>query len=80
MLLHDEFVVCTAGSLPLSGEYRGPEGFFDLMAKVNRLLTLVPGPILRDTLSHDITAARFRLTFTSSFVLNASPDKKMTRI
>jgi hypothetical protein len=35
-LLHEDLVVSSAGGLPFSGEYRGPQGFFDLMGDRTR--------------------------------------------
>jgi ketosteroid isomerase-like protein len=64
-LLHDECVVHTAGGLPFSGEYRGPHGFFELMAAMNEVLELAPGPIVEQSLAVDTVVARFRLTFTA---------------
>ena len=64
-LLHEDFVVSSAGGLPFSGEYRGPRGFFDLMGKLNEVLDLTPGPITLNPLGHDAVVASFRLTFTA---------------
>ncbi len=64
-LLHEDFVVSSAGGLPFSGEYRGQQGFFDLMGKMNDVLELAPGPITLNPLGHDAVAASFRLTFTA---------------
>ena len=41
-LLHDDFVVYEAGGVPYSGEYRGPQGFFELFGKMNEGLELTP--------------------------------------
>jgi ketosteroid isomerase-like protein len=62
-LLHQDVVVSSAGGLPFSGEYYGPQGFFDLMGKMNELLDLTPGPITLNPLGQDAVAASFRLTF-----------------
>ena len=64
-LLHDDLVVHEAGGLPYSGDYRGPQGFVDLLATMNECLELTPGPIVRDVLSDDMIVSRFRLTFTA---------------
>jgi ketosteroid isomerase-like protein len=64
-LLHEDFVVSSAGGLPFSGEYRGPRGFFDLMGKMNEVLDLTPGPITLHPLGRDAVVASFRLTFTA---------------
>ena len=37
-LLHDEFVVHAAGGVPYSGDYQGPEGFFELLMKIYEVL------------------------------------------
>jgi ketosteroid isomerase-like protein len=64
-LLHERFIVSAAGGLPFSGEYRGPQGFFDLLGKMNELLDLTPGLVTLNSLGQDGVAARFRLTFTA---------------
>ena len=64
-LLHEDFVMSSAGGLPFSGEYRGPHGFFALMGKINEVLDLTPGPITVNPLGQHAVAASFRLTFTA---------------
>jgi uncharacterized protein len=64
-LLHDDLVVHEAGGLPYSGEYHGPQGFRDLLARMNESMELVPGPVTRDCLPDDTVVSRFRLTFTA---------------
>ena len=64
-LLHEDFVVSSAGGLPFSGDYRGPRGFFDLMEKMTEVLDLTPGPIALNPLGQNAVAASFRLTFTA---------------
>ncbi len=64
-LLHQDLVVHEAGGLPYSGEYHGPQGFRELLAKMNESLELTAGPITRDPLSDDTVVSRFRLTFTA---------------
>ncbi len=64
-LLHDDLVVREAGGLPFSGDYHGPQGFFDLLNTMNDLLEVTVGPITTDPLGSDTVAARFQLTFTS---------------
>src|ERR1700761_3713623 len=64
-LLHEDLVVHEAGGLPYSGEYRGPQGFFDLFATMNELLELAPGPVVRQSLDEDTVVSRFRLRFTA---------------
>jgi limonene-1,2-epoxide hydrolase len=44
-LLHDDFVVHEAGGLPYSGEYHGPDGFFELLTKMNEFLELNGKPL-----------------------------------
>jgi uncharacterized protein len=64
-LLHDDFVVYEAGGLPYSGEYHGPEGFFELLTKMNEVLELTPGPTIEYLLADNTVAMRYRLTFTA---------------
>src|SRR5712672_3357167 len=63
-LLHDEFVAYETGGVPYSGEYRGPQGFFELLAKMNDGLELTLGPTPQLLLANDTVAVRSRLTFT----------------
>jgi hypothetical protein len=64
-LLHHDLVVHEAGGLPYSGEYHGPQGFRELLAKMNESMELTAGPVTRDCLSDDTVLSRFRLTFTA---------------
>jgi uncharacterized protein len=64
-LLHDEFVVYEAGGVPYSGEYRGPEGFFELLAKMNEGLELTLGPAPQYLRADDTIAVRSRLQFSA---------------
>jgi ketosteroid isomerase-like protein len=64
-LLHHDFVVHEAGGLPYSGDYRGPNGFVELVRKMNDVLELTPGHMTQHALSDDTVASMFRLTFTS---------------
>jgi uncharacterized protein len=64
-LLHDDFVVYEAGGVPYSGEYRGPEGFFELFGKMNQAMELTPGEAVQYLLADDTVAIRGRLKFTS---------------
>ena len=64
-LLHDEFVVYEAGGVPYSGEYHGPQGFFELFAKMNENLELTPDPAIQYLLADDTVAMRYRLKFTA---------------
>ena len=64
-LLHDDFVVYEAGGVPYSGEYRGPDGFFELLGKMNQAMELTPGEAVQYFLGHDTVAIRGRLKFTS---------------
>jgi uncharacterized protein len=64
-LVHDDFVVHEAGGLPFSGDYRGSQGFFELLNRMNDVLELMVGPITTDPLGDDAVAARFRVTFIS---------------
>jgi ketosteroid isomerase-like protein len=64
-LLHDEFVAYEAGGLPYSGEYRGPQGFFDLLAKMTEGLEFTLGPAPQCLLEGGSVAVRSRVTFTA---------------
>jgi uncharacterized protein len=64
-LLHDEFVAYEAGGVPYSGEYRGPQGFFDLLAKMTEGMEFTLGPAPQCLLAGDSVAVRSRVTFTS---------------
>lgn len=64
-LLHEDFVVHEAGGMPFSGEYYGPQGFFDLYAKMTADLVLTPGSAIQYLLAEDTVAMRFRLTLTA---------------
>jgi ketosteroid isomerase-like protein len=64
-LLDDRVVVHTAKGLPYSGEYRSPEEFFALLSAMRELLVLTPGPISHHTLTDEVVAAIFNLTFTA---------------
>ena len=64
-LLHDDFVVYEAGGVPYSGEYRGPQGFFELFAKMNEVMELAPDPAVQFLLADDTVAVRYRLKFTA---------------
>ncbi|OBF85669.1 hypothetical protein A5791_22330 [Mycobacterium sp. 852002-51163_SCH5372311] len=65
MLLHDDFIVYEAGGLPYSGEYHGPDGFFELFAKMNEAMELAPGETVQYFLTGDAVAIRGRLKFTA---------------
>jgi ketosteroid isomerase-like protein len=64
-LLHDEFVAYEAGGLPYSGEYHGPQGFFDLLAKMTEGMDFTLGPAPQCLLAGNSVAVRSRVTFTS---------------
>jgi uncharacterized protein len=64
-LLHDDFVGYEAGGLPYSGEYHSPQGFFELMAKMNDGMDVTLGPSVQFLSEGDTVAVRFRLAFTS---------------
>ena len=44
-LLHRDLVVHTAGGLPYSGDYYGPQGFLELFAAMTQVLDLTPAPL-----------------------------------
>jgi uncharacterized protein len=64
-LLDREFVVYEAGGLPYSGEYHGPDGFFELLGKMNQAMELTPGETFQYLLADGTVAIRGRLKFTS---------------
>jgi ketosteroid isomerase-like protein len=64
-LLHDEFVVHAAGDVPYSGDYRGAEGFSELIAKIMAVLELTPSPDMQYIADGDKVVLYYRLTFTS---------------
>jgi ketosteroid isomerase-like protein len=64
-LLHDEFVTYEAGGVPYSGEYRGPQAFFELLAKMNEGLEFVLGPQPQYLLAGDTVGVRSRVRFTA---------------
>ncbi len=65
LLLHDEFVTHEAGGLPYSGEYHGPQEFFELLGKMNAGLELTLGHSVQFLLADNTAAMRSRVTFTS---------------
>jgi ketosteroid isomerase-like protein len=64
-LLHDKFVVHEAGGVPYSGEYHGPQGFFELFGRMNEHLELTPDRAVQYLLADDTVAMRYRLKFTA---------------
>jgi ketosteroid isomerase-like protein len=64
-LLHDEFVAYETGGVPYSGEYRGPQGFFDLLAKMTEGMEFTLGPAPQCLLAGDSVAVRSQVTFTA---------------
>lgn len=64
-LLHDEFVVHEAGGVPYSGDYHGPQGFFELLMNINEVLELTPSPAIQYLRADDTVAMFYRLTFTA---------------
>jgi uncharacterized protein len=64
-LLHRDLVVHTAGGLPYSGEYYGPQGFLELVAAMTQVLDLTPGPLRQQSLDEQTVVSRFRLRFVA---------------
>ena len=64
-LLHRDLVVHTSGGLPYSGDYYGPQGFFELFAAMTRVLELRPGPLCQQSLDERTVVSRFRLRFVA---------------
>jgi uncharacterized protein len=64
-LLHDDLIVREAGGLPYSGDYYGPQGFIDLLSRMNDAFELTPGPIHRNRLDENTVLSRFALKLTA---------------
>jgi uncharacterized protein len=64
-LLHHDLVVHTAGGLPYSGDYYGPQGFLELFAAMTQVLDLTPGPMRQQSLDEQTVVSRFRLRFVA---------------
>jgi ketosteroid isomerase-like protein len=64
-LLHRDLVVHTAGGLPYSGDYYGPQGFLELFAAMTQVLELTPGPRCQQSLDEQTVVSRFRLRFVA---------------
>ncbi len=77
-LLHEEFVVYEAGGVPYGGEYHSPQGFFELLGKMNEGLVLTLGrpPVSRggrhrrDTLPAEIHRSGLRRECRDEFGRN----------
>ncbi|QLL09154.1 nuclear transport factor 2 family protein [Mycobacterium vicinigordonae] len=64
-LLADEFVAYEAGGLPYSGEYHGPQGFFELLGKMTDAMDLAMGESVQYLLADNTVGLRSRVTFTA---------------
>jgi ketosteroid isomerase-like protein len=64
-LLHRDLIVHTAGGLPYSGDYYGPQGFLELFAAMTQVMELTPGPPCQQSLDEQTVASRFRLRFVA---------------
>jgi ketosteroid isomerase-like protein len=64
-LLHDDVVVYEMEGVPYSGEYRGPQAFFDLFGQMKAAMELTPGDEIQYLLAEDTVAIRYRLKLTS---------------
>ena len=64
-LLHRDLVAHTAGGLPYSGDYYGPQGFLDLFAAMTQAMDLTPGPLNQQPLDEQTVVSRFRLRFVA---------------
>jgi len=64
-LLHDEFVAYEAGGVPYSGEYRGAQAFFELLAKMSEGLEFILGPAPQYLRAGDAVAVRSRVKFSA---------------
>ena len=63
-LLHHEFVAHAAAGVPYSGDYHGPDEFFELLAKIYDALELTPSPEMQYLADDDKVVLYYRLTFT----------------
>jgi len=64
-LLHRDLVVHTAGGLPYSGDYYGPDGFLELFAAMTQVLDLTPSQLCQHSLDEQTVISRFRLRFAA---------------
>ena len=64
-LLHDDFIVHAAGSVPYSGDYQGAEGFRALIGKMLPFLDLTPSQDMQYLVDGDKVVLYYRLTFTA---------------
>ena len=64
-LLHPDLVVHTAGGLPYSGDYYGPDGFLELFAAMTQAMDLTPGTLRQQSLDELTVVSRFRLRFVA---------------
>jgi limonene-1,2-epoxide hydrolase len=64
-LLHDELVVYEAGGVPFSGEYHGPQGFFDLFEEINKNLELTLDPSVQYLVADGTVVMCSRMKFTA---------------
>jgi uncharacterized protein len=64
-LLHDEFVIHAAGDVPYSGDYRGAEGFSELITNMMEMLDLTPSSDMQYLVDGDNVVLYYRLTFTA---------------
>ena len=64
-LLHDDFVIHAAGDVPYSGDYRGAEGFSELIAKMVAVLEFTPSSAMKYIFDGDNVVLHYRLAFTS---------------
>jgi uncharacterized protein len=62
-MLHDDLVVDETRGVPYGGEYHRPQGFFELLGKINADLELAPGQPVQFLLADDTVAIRYRLRF-----------------
>ena len=53
------------GGLPYSGDYQGPEGFFELLMKIYKVLEPTPSPGMQYLVDDDKVVLYYRLTFTA---------------
>ena len=64
-LLDDVFVIHAAGDMPYSGDYRGAEGFSELIADMVAVLDFAPSTDMQYIVDGDNVVLRYLLVFTS---------------
>ena len=64
-LLDVNFVIHAAGDVPYSGDYRGAEGFSELITEMVAVLDFTPSTDMKYIVDGDNVVLHYRLAFTS---------------